>query len=211
MQNAAKNGGVIANVGISVRAAPSLALPSAVGFPLVTAAVVFLVGFPIAVLLYRSFVVSAAGEALRLGLAHWIAAWADPDVPLAMRTTIRLMVVRMAIAFVVAYFLAWLVVRTNMPGARLIEYGFWLSFFMPTLTVVQAWVFLLEGQSGLINRWIMALPFIDQSPFEIFSFWGIVWVHLMSQSITVLFIFLSLSLRNMDAQLEEVSRVCGAS
>lgn len=180
-------------------------------FGLLAVLVAFLVGFPIAALVYRSFEVSAPGEAVEFGLAQWRAAWVDPDVPLALWNTLRLTVIRMLIAFVVAYVLAWLVVRTNMPGSQWIEYGFWFSFFMPPLTVVQAWIFLLERDAGLINRWIAALPFVEVSPFEVFSFWGIVWVHLMSSSITVVFIFLSLALRHMDAQLEEASRVCGGT
>ena len=66
---------------------------------------------------------------------------------------------------------------------------------MPTIAVVQGWIFLLEGKVGLVNQWLGRLPFA--ATVDLFSFWGIVWVHLMAQNITVLVILLTLALRNM--------------
>jgi iron(III) transport system permease protein len=57
----------------------------------------------------------------------------------------------------------------------------------------------------------MALPGVAKGPFNIYSFWGIVWAHLGHAMIAVKVILLTPAFRNLDASLEEASRVCGAS
>ena len=178
---------------------------------LVLIAVGFLVLMPIGILIFNSLDVSAPGQSYKLGLDHYKDAWSDPQVRPALWNTIKIVFVRMSIGFAISVFLAWLVTRTNIPFASWLEFGFWISFFMPGLAVIQGWIFLLEGETGVLNQGIAKLPFIDSSPFDVFSFWGIIWVHLMSAVISTLFVLLALSFRNMDAQLEEAARVSGAS
>jgi iron(III) transport system permease protein len=54
------------------------------------------------------------------------------------------------------------------------------------------------------------LPFIKESPFNIYSFWGIVWAHLTTSTIAVEVMLFTPAFRNMDATLEEASLVSGA-
>jgi iron(III) transport system permease protein len=129
----------------------------------------------------------------------------------ALRNTAAITAIRTVIAFFLAIPLAWLLARTNIPGAKWLEFGFWVSFFLPTLAVIQGWTFLLEGRVGLLNQWIQKLPGIETSPLDVYSFWGIIWVHLMSQNVTVLVLLFALAFRNIDAELEEASRICGSS
>ena len=49
---------------------------------------------------------------------------------------------------------------------------------LPPLPVAIGWILLLDKQFGLINQWLQLLPFIKQPIFDIYSFWGIIWVHL---------------------------------
>jgi iron(III) transport system permease protein len=178
---------------------------------LVLAAVCFLVLTPIALLIYNSFDVSGPTEGYRFGLLHYRSALGDPEVAPAMWNTVKIVFTRMSIGFVVAVLLAWLVTRTNIPHATWLDFGMWLSFFMPGLAVIQGWIFLFEGQTGLANQWIANLPFIEESPFDVFSFWGLIWVHLMAQVLSTHFVLFTLAFRNMDGQLEEAARVSGAT
>ena len=52
---------------------------------------------------------------------------------------------------------------------------------------------------------------MGKGPFNIYSFWGIVWVHVVTGSLTVKVILLTPAFRNMNASFEEASRVAGAS
>ena len=178
---------------------------------LVLAAVFFLVLTPIALLIHNSFDVSGPTEGYRFGLLHYRSALSDPEVAPAMWNTVKIVSTRMSIGFVVAVLLAWLVTRTNIPHATWLDFGMWLSFFMPGLAVIQGWIFLFEGQTGLANQWIANLPFIEESPFDVFSFWGLIWVHLMAQVLSTHFVLFTLAFRNMDGQLEEAARVSGAT
>jgi len=164
---------------------------------------------PLIMILLSSF--EATGEGLKTSwsLRPWVEAWSNPKIVAAVGATLRIAVTRLVIALSVAVLISWLLARTNIPGSRWLEFGFWISHFMPTIAVVQGWIFLLEGKVGLVNQWLGRLPFA--ATVDLFSFWGIVWVHLMAQNITVLVILLTLALRNMDAALEEASLLSGAS
>ena len=175
------------------------------------AVVTFLIVVPIALLIYNSFDEALPGQPFSPGLHHWREALDNPQVWPALQNTIKIVFVRMGIGFVVGVFLAWLVTRTNIPHASWLDFGMWLSFFMPGLAVIQGWIFLLEGGNGVLNQWIAKLPLIDESPFDVYSFWGIIWVHLMANVLSTHFVLFSLSFRNMDGQLEEAARVAGAT
>ena len=111
----------------------------------------------------------------------------------------------------VAVLLAWVLARTDIPGARWLEFAFWIAFFLPRLPVTLGWIVLLDPEYGLINTSLAVLPFFAKGPFNIYSFWGIVWVHVITGSLTVKVMLLTPAFRNMNASFEEASRVAGAS
>jgi iron(III) transport system permease protein len=172
-------------------------------------AVAAIIAAPIAMVVLGAVNVADALHGFRFGFGNWTAAWSDPSIGAALRNTVSIVAMRAIFGFVIAIPLAWLVARTNIPGARWLEFGFWVAYFMPSLAFIQGWVFLLEGQRGLLNHWIEA--WIGPSPFDVYSYWGIIWVHLMSQNVSALFIFLALGFRNMDSNMEEAARIAGAS
>src|ERR1700741_5279418 len=47
-------------------------------------------------------------------------------------------------------------------------------------------------------------------PFNIHSFWGIIFAHLAARSIAAKYIFLTPAFRNLDSSMEEASRMAGA-
>src|SRR5262245_17914197 len=163
---------------------------------------------PIAMVLLGGFNVAAPREGFRFGLEHWLRACSDPTIWRALSNSVLILVTRGILGFLIAIPLAWLCARTNLPGARWLEFGFWVAFCMPSLAAIQGWVFLLEERTGLLNQWLRLVGF---PPLDVYSFWGIIWVHLMSQNVSALFVLLVLGFRNMDASLEEAAHVCGAS
>jgi len=72
------------------------------------------------------------------------------------------------------------------------------------------WILLLDPDYGLLNQWLTHLPLVNKAPFNIYSFWGIVWAHLTTSTIAVEVMLLTPAFRNMDATLEEASLVSGA-
>ena len=107
--------------------------------------------------------------------------------------------------------MAWLLARTDIPCKRGIEFAFWFSFFMPALPVTLGWILALDPKVGLVNKALAMLPFVEGPVFNIYSFWGIIWVHLTASTLGVKVMFLTPAFRNLDAPLEEASRVAGAT
>lgn len=166
---------------------------------------------PVLVLLWSSFNTAGPAEAARYALDNWRAAFSDDRVFDAIWMTVRLALTRVAIAVFAGICFAWLIARTDMPGGSTFEFLFWVAFFTPALPLTFGWILLLDPDTGLLNRWITHLPFVDESPFNIYSFWGIVWLHLTATSIPVAVILLAPAFRQMSAALEDAARMCGAS
>jgi iron(III) transport system permease protein len=120
------------------------------------------------------------------------------------------------VAFPLGIVICWLRARTNIPWARGLEFVFWLVWFLPNLSVLQGWILVLHPSAGLANLAIVkAANFLgmemSKGPFNIYSFWGIVFSHLAIGSIAIRVMLLTPAFRNMDASLEEASRISGAS
>src|SRR5262245_2829293 len=140
--------------------------------------VAFLILTPLCLLLVGSFQLARLGEAPVWGLAGWKRAFSDPSILEALWNTVSLAVVRQAIALVIGVFLSWLIARTDLPWKSGLEFIFWISFFLPSLPVALGWILLLDGKFGLLNQWLESLPFVSGPIFNVYSYWGIVWVHM---------------------------------
>jgi iron(III) transport system permease protein len=177
----------------------------------VLALVAFCVVFPLFLVVLQSFQVAAPGEAARYGLDGWRAALGEPGLRGALWNTFTVTFVRQLLSLPLAVLIAWLLARTDLPGRSWIEFAFWAAFFLPSFTVTLSWILLLDPEYGLINTALATLPFIGKGPFNIYSFWGIVWVHIVTGSLTVKVILLTPAFAKMNASFEEASRVAGAS
>ena len=182
-------------------------------YAIVFAVVATVVLAPILVLVVSSFQLASPGQSPVWGLRAWERALANPDVWTAMWNSIRLYLSTSVISWPIAITLAWIIGRTDIPMKRTIEFLLWLSFFLPSLTVVMGWITLIDPTRGLINQALRMLPVFAkdyEGPFDIYTFWGIVWVHLGQNAISIKTILLIPAFRNLDAYMEEASRLSGA-
>src|SRR5262249_8754288 len=170
----------------------------------------FLVLYPVVLIVFYSFDASSLGEARGIGLTAWRRALSEPAMFGTIVNSIKLLVAIHAIAFPVAVIVAWVLARTDIPWRHGLEFMFWISYFLPALSVTLGWIMCLDPTYGLLNKLVMLLPFFETGPFNIYSFWGIVWAHLASHAIAVKVMLLTPTFRNMDASLEEASRIAGA-
>jgi iron(III) transport system permease protein len=177
---------------------------------LVLAAVGLCVVFPLVLVALQSLQVAPPGQPARYGLDGWRAALGEPGLRTALVNTLTVTLARQLTSLPLAVLVAWLLARTDLPGRRGIEFAFWAAFFLPPFTVTLSWILLLDPEYGLVNTAIAALPPLHVAPFNIYSFWGIVWVHVITGSLTVKVILLTPAFRNMNAVFEEASRVAGA-
>ena len=114
------------------------------------------------------------------------------------------------VSFPIGVYIAWLLGRTNIPFRHGFEFLFWISFLFPNLATTFGWLLLLDPNTGLINIWLRNLPLLGNLSFNIYSFWGIIWAHLMANAISAKVMLLTPAFRRMDASMEEASQMSGA-
>jgi iron(III) transport system permease protein len=170
----------------------------------------FLVLTPLCLMILNSFQTARPGEAIVWGIEGWVKASTTPGIVNAISNTFALAITRQAIALLIGAFFAWLVARSDIPMKGLLEFFFWLSFFLPALPETMGWILLLDPKYGLLNQGLMGLGIVSQPLFNIYSFWGIIWAHL-GGTVSVKVMLLAPAFRNLDAALEESSRISGAS
>ena len=174
----------------------------------------FFMVWPVLLVLLNSFNAAADWfvEPRRWGLDHWRAAYLRPgELVSPLGNSLLIWGLTTVTSLPIGVAVAWTLARTRIPFSHSLEFMFWVSYMVPSLPTTIAWIGLMDPQLGLLNKALTSLPFVEQSPFNIFSVPGIVWANLMGNGISVKVILLTPAFRNMDAALEEAARVSGAS
>ncbi len=172
----------------------------------------FYVIYPIALIFIQSFNVSGVMMGrYEFGIENWHTAFSEPKIFESLLNTIKVFAAYTLISFPVAVLISWVLARTRIPFSRGLEFLFWVSFMLPALTTTIGWTLLLDPYFGFINVWLQKLPFIGEAPFNIYSFEGIVFAHLMGNAISQKVMLLTPAFRNMNVALEEAGRVSGAN
>ena len=167
---------------------------------------VILLVLPLIVALIGSF-----GEAGHYGWAGWQALTHAHRALVALGNSVELAILTQAGSMVIAIAIAWILGRTDLPGRQVFEFAFWLSFFMPTLAVVQGWTLLLDPHYGLMNQWLESAFGLSAAPLDIYSKPGIVFAHLATTTISAKVMMLVPAFRALDSRLEEAAVVSGSS
>jgi iron(III) transport system permease protein len=168
-----------------------------------------MVGLPLFVVLLNSFNTARLGEPAQYGVENWTEAFANRRVWQALGTSFALVITRNLIALPIAFMLAWLIGRTDMPGRRFLELILWVSIFLPALPLAFGWIMLLDQRNGLVNDVVDGL--FGMRPFDIYGFWGITWVSLTTSAVGYKVILLLPFLRRLSPALEEAAQMSGAN
>jgi iron(III) transport system permease protein len=166
--------------------------------------------YPVLLIVVESFVDGAIGQPHHWSLQGWRIAFSDPSMLGAVANTAKVLAANESISMPAAILIAWLLARTDLPLRGALEFTFWVTFFLPSLSVTLGWIVLLDPQNGLLNRMAIALPFVRAPPFDIYSFWGVVWAHLSTSALSIKVMLLTPIFRNLDATFEEAARCSGA-
>ncbi len=109
-----------------------------------------------------------------------------------------------------AFPLAFLVGRTDMYGKKFFRTLFVVTYMVPPYVGAMAWLRLLNPKVGVLNRFLMDIFKLQESPFNIYTISGMVWV-LTCFFYPYAFITISRAMEKMDPSLEEASKISGAS
>ena len=187
------------------RLAPSLS----VGFTL------WLILAPLVLLLLFSFRHGNPWQPGSLTLQNYVDAYANPQTYTMLWNTAVLALASTFISLSIAVFFAFLTERTDMP-LRNVAWGLMLvPMAVPGLLFGVSWTFLLSPKIGLINAWLRSLLGLfgiemSEGPLNIFSLWGMVFLEGI-RGVTTIFLMVVGAFRAMDPNLEEASRVAGAT
>ena len=168
----------------------------------------YLVGFPLAMLLLGS--VSVEGEVTKgLTLANYIETYSSPRTYTLLLNSVLYSLGSSLLALTLGTGLAWIVERTNTPGRRAFFALSLVPLIVPGVVSTIAWIFLLSGQIGVINRAAMAVFGLESAPFSIFTLGGMIWAEGLHLS-PLVFLVMSAAFKSMDPSLEESALMSGA-
>ncbi|AOO84891.1 ABC transporter permease (plasmid) [Bosea vaviloviae] len=162
---------------------------------------------PLIALVVRGFVETEGGRLVLTFSAvktvmsqsgYWFAAW----------NTVVVSIGSMILAAVIGVILAWCLVRTNVPFARLLEQLATMPIFIPPFIGAFAWVLIGAPRIGLFNLPTRGLGLGE--PLDIYTYTGLIWTIGIYIAPYVMMIVAS-ALRNMDPSLEEAAQVAGLS
>ena len=160
-----------------------------------------LIGYPILIIFFKSF---SGG-----GLSNYVNVFTDPKNLVALKNSLFLSITGMLVSTLIGCFLAWLVSRTKVWFPGIIDGLLRIQFFIPPFISALAWQQLL-GPVGVVNKWYMQLTGSTEGLFTIYGQWGILFVFVISGSVSVYMVVID-SFRKMQASLEEAAVVCGSS
>ena len=105
--------------------------------------------------------------------------------------------------------LAWAVSRTDMPGRGFTRMLVLAAFIMPPFLGAIGWILLAGPNAGWLNRVYIALTGAEAGPFNIFSFWGLVFVIAL-YSFPYIFVFTTAALDLVSTEMEDAANILGA-
>jgi iron(III) transport system permease protein len=183
-------------------------------FPLgLTVIVLGLVALPVVVLLLASF--RPAGQLPFTGTVWTTATYAEvfgsTGTYYLLKNTLLYAVGSLTVALPVAFALAWLTERTDLPGRHLLYTLMFVPMLMPSFALALGWILLLGPNAGTINVFLRDLLALDSSrgPLNIYTMWGMVFVSGVIAVPSMWLLLLGL-FRNFDPRLEEAAAASGA-
>lgn len=164
--------------------------------------------WPLVMLAVGAFSTAAPGDAGDWSLAALGTTLASAATRAAIGNSVLLAVSVTTLAVTLAFALAFLSQRSDLPGRRLITPAMVLIFAVPALFYVMGYSLLANPYTGLLNRLIALLPGAPAALLDIESWAGLVTV-MVFRSTALLYLFLLGPMRALNAEQEEASLVAG--
>ncbi len=168
----------------------------------------FLTVCPVIMLIFGSLSegLTASGE---FTLAKYIAAYSDPALLEVLWNTVIFVVGASITATMLALFLAYLNIRTDIPFKFIFGIISIIPMMIPHILFSVSWVLLLNPSNGILNLILQSIFSLDKAPFNIYSLPGMILVEGLLD-LPIAYLIIAPAMAAFDASLEESSRVCGA-
>jgi iron(III) transport system permease protein len=145
-------------------------------------------------------------------LSNYIDVFGHPSTLTMLRNTVMYAVGSMIIGVPIAFTIAFLTERTDMPFRTSMYTLMFIPLSIPPFATALGWVLLLGPRAGTLNQWARQIFGLDvrEGPVNIFSMEGMIFVHALGIVPSMWLLLISV-LRNMDPTLEEAAAATGAS
>jgi iron(III) transport system permease protein len=167
---------------------------------------------PFLMIIWTSLKTSRPGESdfltLTVTLTNYTRAFGSPSFWSATWNTLTFSLCSTLAAFVTGGFIAWVVERTDTPLARLIGLILIGRTVIPGILITVTWILIASPNIGILNQ-VINQTFGLRNFFNIYSFWGMVWVQSI-EMVPLTYLLLAASFHSMDPRLEEASTMTGA-
>ncbi len=169
---------------------------------------VVVVLLPFGVIVYQSFLDEPLyAPAARLSLSSYQFILGEPDLARAFVTTLTLAAGMTAIAVPMGGALAFLVVRTDLPGKSFFEAALLVPIVLSPIVIAFGYV-VAVGPVGFLSLALKQL--IGFVPWELYSLTSLIVIAGLTH-VPHVYLFSSTSLRKLNLELEEQARILGAS
>ena len=177
---------------------------------LASALLVWLVLYPLAVLLIGSVRTDLPMREGYFTLANFAALFFEPDNLQAIINTVVSSSLATLLATIIGVALAWITSRTDTPARAFFDNAFVLPYYLSPFIGAIAWTLLANPRIGFVNNFFTEILGFDDAPLNIYTLGGLVFVMALYYS-PVVFLFVAGALRSMDPALEEAARIHGGS
>lgn len=182
-------------------------------FPWLVAATIFLlIAGPLSTMFISTIVSTKvlSGEPLTFTTTNFEQAFGDVSTYRILLNTLAYAAGTIVIGLVLAFALAWLMERTDMPGRNALYSLMFVPMAIPPFATASGWILLLGPNAGTLNVWIRDLLNLDtfRGPFNIYTLWGMMFVTGIAVVPSMWLLLLGL-FRNMDPRLEEAGVASG--
>jgi len=175
--------------------------------PVAILAVALVVFGPLGLILYQSFLSEAffsPTAALSLGAYQYVLT--DSGFHSAFGTSLLVSLGMTLIAVPLGSILAFLLVRTDLPGKKLLEPWLLVPIFLSPVVLAFGYV-VAVGPVGFFSLWTKAL--IGRVPWNLYTLYGMILIAGLTH-VSHSFLYVSSALRSLDPAVEEAARVAGA-
>jgi iron(III) transport system permease protein len=172
------------------------------------AVAVWLVLVPISALFWNAFTEDTPFGPGALSLENFVEAYSGWHILRLLGSSLVFASATAIAAFLMGALVAWVVERTDAPGAGLFHALALMSFAVPGLLMAMAWIFVFSPNIGWGNALLKSLLGLREAPVDIYSMAGMTWV-LASHYFPLAYLALGPALRVLDMRMEEAALMAG--
>lgn len=141
-------------------------------------------------------------------VGHYVSIWTNSYTYELLVNTLIFAFGSTFVALVIAGTLAWLLERTDIPGAGFFRSALIIPMLTPPLLLGMGWVLLLNSRIGIVP--VMMRDFGIEASFNLYSVGGMIFVQGLT-AVPTSFLILSPVIRNMNPAYEEAAYMSGAT